>query len=71
MSIKPNIEKREFEIFQQNFKDGKFGSQRLGQAFHNHFGLHKMQSCKDKLDALYQKDGTAAIKAINELFEFN
>ena len=33
--------------------------------------LHKMQSCKDKLDVLYQKDGTVAIKAINELFEFN
>ena len=71
MLIKPMIEKRQFEIFQQHFKAGKFGLQRFGQAFYNHFDLHKMESWKDKLDTLYQQDGQTAVDTINQLFEFN
>lgn len=71
MSIKPHIEKREYDIFIKRFKDGEFGSQRLGQAFYSHFELHKMHSWKDKLDALYQKDERDAIDVIHEMFEFN
>lgn len=41
---------------------------RLGQAFHQHFQLHKSTQFKNDYDKLYQLDGIAAEKKIHELF---
>ncbi len=41
---------------------------RVGQAFYNHFQLHKMTSARLELDALYETDGPKAWAMIHELF---
>ena len=67
---KLTIEKKAYEIFRKNFKDEKFGNQRLGQAFYNHFDLHKLAN-QNQLNNLYEKDGEQAEKSIYAIFEFN
>lgn len=46
--------------FWEAFAEGKYGSQRIGQAFYNHFDLHKVVSDKTGLDKLYEMDGAVA-----------
>lgn len=65
---KPSIEKREFEAFMLSFKlTSKFRNQRLGQAFYNHFSLHKMNHGPE-FNKLYELDAEQASKKIQELF---
>lgn len=64
-----SIEEREFQNFMHMFKDGKFGTQRLGQAFYNHFDLHKIND-QESLHNLYAKDGEHALNLIKTLFNF-
>lgn len=63
----PSIEQAEYAVFVAKFKAGEFGNQRYGQAFFNHFNLHKMKS-DTSLNRLYQLDGDDARLLINELF---
>lgn len=73
MTIKlmaPHIEQRKFDNFMRDFKKGKFGTQRLGQAFFNYFDLHKVDD-QTSLHNLYAKDGEHAINSIKEIFTFN
>ena len=64
------IEKFEFERFMKIFTKGKeFRGQRLGQAFYNHFNLHKLSN-QERLNNIYAKDGPHAIACINAVFEF-
>lgn len=63
----PSIEQTEYAVFVAKFKAGEFGNQRLGQAFFNHFQLHKMKS-DTSLNRLYQLDGDDARLLINKLF---
>lgn len=63
------VEKFEYERFMKMFKKGKFAGQRLGQAFYNHFNLHKLSN-QERLNNLYAKDGAHAIACINAIFEF-
>lgn len=64
------IEKREFERFQNKFKKGKFGTQRLGQAFYNHFNLHRLTN-QEALNNVHSKDGETALRTIQGLCEFH
>ncbi len=63
------IEKFEFDRFMAMFKDNKFPHQRLGQAFYNHFNLHRL-SDQTRLNNIYAKDRDHAVRCINEIFEF-
>lgn len=64
------IEQRKFDIFMKKFKDGKFGSQRLGQAFYNEFNLHKLND-QSLLNNIYAKDGDHALNSIKAMVTFN
>lgn len=64
------IEKYKYDKFMKEFKQGKFGTQRLGQAFYNEFNLHKLND-QELLHNLYAKDGEHAKNLIKQLFEFN
>lgn len=66
----PSIEQTEYAVFVAKFKAGEFGNQRLGQAFFNHFQLHKMKS-DTHLNGLYQKDGDDARIEIHRLFNIH
>ena len=65
----PSIEKKEFDNFMKKHKNGKFGSQRLGQSFFNHFKLHRIND-QTSLHNLYAKDGDQAMNLIKQLFNF-
>ena len=52
------------------FKKGKYGTQRLGQAFYNEFNLHRIND-QTKLNNLYAKDGEHAVNSIRAIFIFN
>ena len=62
-----SIEKREYDNFCRKFNKGAFGTQRFGQAFFNHFNLHKVED-QASLKNLYAKDGDHAKNLINEIF---
>ena len=64
------IEKYRFDKFLSDYKKGKFAHQRLGQAFYNQFGLHKLAN-QDLLNNIYSKDGQHAINCINNFVIFN
>lgn len=68
--VKTSIEQRKFDNFMADFKKGKFGTQRLGQAFYNEFNLHKIDD-QASLNNLYAKDGEHAVNSIKEIFTFN
>lgn len=73
MSIEKNklqLEELEFKEFMKKFKAGKFGSQRLGQAFYDHFKLHRVCN-QSQLNNIYAKDGEHAISCIRSCFIFN
>lgn len=63
------IEQRKFDIFMKKFKDGKYGTQRLGQAFYNEFDLHKLAD-QTRLCNIYAKDGEHAMSFIKANFFF-
>lgn len=64
------IEQKKFDVFMDKFKNGEFGSQRLGQAFYNEFKLHRIND-QTKLNNLYAKDGKHAVNPIRAIFVFN
>ncbi len=66
----PHIEQRKFDEFMRKFKAGKFGTQRLGQAFYNEFNLHRIDD-QESLHNLYAKDGEHAVSLIKQIFIFN
>lgn len=67
---KPSLEKYAYQVFQAKFKAGGFGKQRYGQAFYDHFKLHKLVN-QQALCGLYEKDGDEAKRLISKLFKFN
>lgn len=60
------IEAAEYNIFQEKFKNNNYAGLRYGQAFYNHFNLHKMADTV--MDKLYELDGDAAVVYISEHF---
>jgi hypothetical protein len=65
-----SLEKRAFDTFMRRYKDGKYGSQRLGQAFYNEFSLHKMKD-QEGLHNLWEKDGEHALASIKNIFNIS
>jgi hypothetical protein len=65
-----DIEQRQFEVFIATYRNGDFQSQRLGQAFWNHFKLDRMAD-KDKFGDLWELDGAAALSRIRQVFNLN
>ncbi len=65
-----SIDPFEYGKFCRKFKDGEFGTQRLGQAFVNHFRLDRMSEKSFEV-ALWELDGEEAKAAIlkNVLFQ--
>lgn len=68
MNIKTSIELHYFTEFKNKFYSNGFPGQRLGQAFYNHFNLHKMNN-QEALCKLYEADGPEASQIIDSLFE--
>ena len=66
----PSIEQSEYTNFVVKFKAGEFGNQRYGQAFYNHFNLHKMKF-DNNLQRLYELDGDDARLWIHSLFNIH
>jgi hypothetical protein len=65
------IEHRTFHEFMSKFKAKAFGTQRLGQAFFNHFELHEKNEVENRrFDKLYQLDGEAAQAELRKHFIF-
>ena len=67
---KMSIERRSYDNFLGMFKEGKFGTQRLGQAFYDHFKLGRM-SDQSKVNGIYARDGEAAKSYIEGVFNIN
>lgn len=60
-----------YSKFKQEFGQGKFGSQRLGQAFFNYFDLEKMDH-RGRFDSLYNStDPLATVRFIRQNFTFS
>ena len=73
MEIEKNrlhLEEKAFKDFMNKFKKGKFGTQRLGQAFYDHFKLYRLVD-QQKLQNIYAKDGEHAVNCIKSVFDFN
>ena len=64
------IEGHEYSVFVRKWERNEFEHQRLGQAFYNHFELHKLND-QDSLLNLYEQDGIQAKEIILKLFEFH
>lgn len=65
---KPSIEKREFDLFMFNYKNGaKYRGLRMGQAFYIHFHLHKMNHGPE-YNKLYEMYTEEFNKNIHNLF---
>lgn len=68
---KLQLEKHQYDLFLKEYKNGtKYKSQRLGQAFYNHFNMHKLANQK-QLNGLYELDGDIAKQCIATVFRFN
>lgn len=67
-----NISKTLYDEFEKLWNAGGFPHQRLGQAFFNHFDLHKMDRTKDDtLDRLYNADNETAEKMISTMIDWS
>ena len=62
------IEHVEYRLFMKRFAEGDYAGLRYGQAFCNHFGLHKSQAIKDIMDKLYELDGVEAKEFVSNNF---
>ena len=65
--INYEIEFQKLVDFWVLYTHNHFPGQRVGQAFYNHFNLHKLNNQR-ALKNLYNKDGKEAIDLIGELF---
>ena len=71
MSFKAlQIEQHAFDNFMRKFKKGKFGTQRLGQAFYNHFNLRRLTNQSALLN-VWAKEGEHAKRCIQMICDFN
>jgi hypothetical protein len=67
------LEKKAYEAFVTEFEKGtKHIGQRFGQAFYEHFELHKVKDSltKRRFEKVHALDGKKAKAAIREIFVF-
>ncbi|GAB5336116.1 hypothetical protein PFUM301597_06010 [Pseudomonas fluorescens] len=69
-AIRPDIERAAYDEFLALWDRGEFKNQRLGQAFYNHFRLHRL-SDQTRLNGLYESHGNKALSAISEIFQIS
>ncbi len=62
------IERASYDEFLRLWGQGIFEGQRLGQAFYNHFRLHRLND-QLPIHGLYEADGEKALQAISRLFQ--
>jgi len=62
------IEMAAYDEFLVRWNQGIFQQQRLGQAFYNFHGLHRLAD-QTLLRALYEADGKKATALISQVFE--
>ena len=62
------IESAAYDAFLLRGNQGEFDGQRLGQAFYQHFRLHRI-SDQAHLYGLYEADGKKALKVISKVFQ--
>ncbi|KPA98218.1 hypothetical protein PF70_01616 [Pseudomonas asplenii] len=62
------VESASYHEFLERWEQGLFAGQRLGQAFYNHYRLHRLadQAC---LQGLYEADGDKARALISRVFQ--
>lgn len=65
---KLSIQQSNYLTFQKSFLQGKFGRQRYGEAFYDHFSLYRLRD-QSKVGNLFAKDGEIAKAAILALFD--
>ncbi|QXI09913.1 hypothetical protein [Pseudomonas zeae] len=72
MNLSPplEIDSAAYAEFSGLWEMGSFNNQRLGQAFYNHFRLHRLND-QVLLQGLYEADGKKARAAINRIFHIN
>ncbi len=63
------LERREYLYFLRDYADNKYPHQRIGQAFYNHFKLHKVAD-QIQFKNLYELDGDVAKRLIIDIFTF-
>jgi len=61
------LEKKAYQVFLRLWRGNKFPELRFGQAFYNHFKLHRLAD-QEQLRNLYEKDGVEARKVIEQVF---
>lgn len=66
--IRTEIESAAYDEFLELWDRGAFENHRLGQAFYNHFRLHRLRDQR-LLHSLYESDGKKALNAIAEIFQ--
>lgn len=66
-AVKISIEKYRYDNFCRDFKKGKYGNQRFGQAFYNEFRLDKSSV---NTHNIWAKDGDEAKRSIETFVEF-
>ncbi|NWB32075.1 hypothetical protein [Pseudomonas gingeri] len=62
------IESARYNEFLERWEQGLFAGQRLGQAFYNHFRLHRLTD-QAALQGLYEADGEKARAVIFRVFQ--
>ena len=72
ITVKIQLNAIEYNNFITNYWNSTVKTQRLGQAFFNHFELNKIQIglLKDLVNKLYELDGKEAKEFIEKHFEF-
>ncbi|WP_445261988.1 hypothetical protein [Pseudomonas sp. RA_105y_Pfl2_P56] len=65
---KLEIERAAYDNFLRLWDLGEFEGQRFGQAFYNHFRLHRITD-QTLLHRLYNTDGKQALKVIGSVFQ--
>jgi hypothetical protein len=66
----PSIDATAYAVFKKMFNAGTFAGQRFGQAFYNHYSLHKLAD-QTSLGSLYELDGAEARAKIEQLFNIH
>ena len=68
--MRMDIETDTYLNFKQQWDDGAFQGQRLGQAFYNFFDLHRLSN-QEQLCNLYELDGDEARMVIHTTFRLS
>ena len=68
-NVKMSLEAREYINFKRMYRNNEYPNQRFGQAFYNHFKLHKSSHPTD-FNGLFELNGEKAIEVIHTIFEF-